>query len=317
MGDKPTDIGYGRGEEMKNVLDTFNVRLFRGMLFRDGVNRVSRDHKGSPNPQGYVHRQVSSRLEVEENGASITLICDRSCSREETFKPYAGDYYNKHIVVLDANEEGIVYSVDNDTGQVVCRTCTGLRPNASDSNTSEIMFSGQERVVVDPEEIDGLAEFVELYKKGKICSREALWVSDGFRKLFNEVCSDKTLQSRRNIEELDDGRLRASVTLPPREGNDRYVGFTLETSGELGKGKRRVVVRQNDGSFVEYSLEDSEDKLDEGRAVECFSFEMKIGEDGCKRRVNRSNRRAVGADEINRLTKYIHNRLGAKNSPSS
>ena len=51
MGDKPTDIGYGRGEEMKNVLDTFNVRLFRGMLFRDGVNRVSRDHKGSPNPQ--------------------------------------------------------------------------------------------------------------------------------------------------------------------------------------------------------------------------------------------------------------------------
>ena len=293
MGDKPTDIGYGRGEEMKNVLDTFNVRLFRDMLFRDGVNRVSRDHKGSPNPQGYVHRQVSSRLEVEENGASITLICDRSCSREETFKPYAGDYYNKHIVVLDANEEGIVYSVDNDTGQVVCRT--GLRPNASDSNTSEIMFSGQERVVVDPEEIDGLAEFVELYKKGKICSREALWVSDGFRKLFNEVCSDKTLQSRRNIEELDDGRLRASVTLPPREGDDRYVGFTLETSGELGKGKRRVVVRQNDGSFVEYSLEDSEDKLDEGHAVERFSF----------------------ADEINRLTKYIHNRLDVKNSPSS
>lgn len=317
MGDKPTDIGYGRGEEMKNVLDAFNVRLFRGMLFRDGVNRVSRDHKGSPNPQGYVHRQVSSRLEVEENGASITLICDRSCSREETFKPYAGDYYNKHIVVLDANEEGIVYSVDNDTGQVVCRTCTGLRPNASDSNTSEIMFSGQERVVVDPEEIDGLAEFVELYKKGKICSREALWVSDGFRKLFNEVCSDKTLQSRRNIEELDDGRLRASVTLPPREGDDRYVGFTLETSGELGKGKRRVVVRQNDGSFVEYSLEDSEDKLDEGHAVERFSFEIKIGEDGRKRRANRSNRRVVGADEINRLTKYIHNRLDVKNSPSS
>ena len=107
------------------------------------------------------------------------------------------------------------------------------------------------------------------------------------------------------------------VTLPPREGDDRYVGFALETSGEPGENERRVVVRQNDGSFVEYSLKDSEDKLDEGHAVERFSFEIKIGEDGRKRRANRSNRRVVGADEINRLTKYIHNRLDVKNSPSS
>ena len=131
------------------------------------------------------------------------------------------------------------------------------------------------------------------------------------------MCSDKTLRSRRNIEELDDGWLQASVTLPPREGDDRYVGFALETSGEPGENERRVVVRQNDGSFVEYSLKDSEDKLDEGHAVERFSFEIKIGEDGRKRRANRSNRRVVGADEINRLTKYIHNRLDVKNSPSS
>lgn len=317
MGDKPTDIGYGRGEKMKNVLDTFNVRLFKGMLFRNGVNRTSQDHKDSPSPQGDANRQVYSRLKVEESGASITLICDHSCSRKEIFNPCAGDYRNKHIVVLDANEEGIVYFVDNDTDQVVCRTCTGLRPNARDNNTSEIMFSGQERVVVDPKEIDELAEFVELYQKGEVCSREALWASDRFRKLFNEVCSDKTLRSRRNIEELDDGWLQASVTLPPREGDDRYVGFALETSGEPGENERRVVVRQNDGSFVEYSLKDSEDKLDEGYAVERFSFEIKIGEDGRKRRANRSNRRVVGADEINRLTKYIHNRLDVKNSPSS
>lgn len=317
MGDKPTDIGYGRGEKMKNVLDTFNVRLFESMRFGDGVSTTSRNHKGSPSPQGYANRQVHSRLRVKESGASITLLCDHICPREEIFNPRAGDYYNKHTVVLDANGEGIVYSVDNDTGQVVCRTCTGLRPNASDSNTSEIMFSSQERVVVDPAEIDGLAEFVESCQKGEVCSREALWASDRFRKLFNEVCSDKTLRSRRNIEELDDGWLQASVTLPPREGDDRYVGFALETSGEPGENERRVVVRQNDGSFVEYSLKDSEDKLDEGHAVERFSFEIKIGEDGCKRRVNRSNRRAVGADEINRLTKYIHNRLDVKNSPSS
>ena len=165
MGDKPTDIGYGRGEEMKNVLNTFSGRLFRGMLFRHGMNSVSRDYEDSP--QGYTNSQICISFTVE-GGASITLICDRICLEEERYNLCAGDYYNEHIVVLDADGEGIVYFVNDDTGQVVRRVCTGLRQNASDNNMCKIMLGrSMEEHVVDSKEIDGLADFVESHSNGQ------------------------------------------------------------------------------------------------------------------------------------------------------
>lgn len=143
-------------------------------------------------------------------------------------------------------------------------------------------------------------------------SEEARRAGDGFRELFNDVCSNLTLPTRGKAEK--GGRLRVGASLPLGE-DGVSVDFALEVSNDPNKDKSYLaVIGQNDGRFVAYSLEGGPN---EGYTVERVSFEVETGEDGHKRIVNSSDGETVGVDEITRLTEHVHNRLDVKNSPSS
>ena len=137
---------------------------------------------------------------------------------------------------------------------------------------------------------------------------EARRAGDKFRELFIDVCENPGLPKRGRMRRRGGGSdwFQAGINLPSGEHEGVSIDFVVEASDPGGDPSILVVIRDGEDRGVVYSLEGG---YKSGYKVVRQSFEVGIIEDGHREITDSNDEVVVGVDEVNRLAKYIQNRL--------